>query len=115
MGSPMPLRALPRLLPCTRVGQHSALAFCPKKQSLHPALRLLKAQSEDRGPTAGTWSRQAQSPPADGAPGTTSAFPLRAVGNRLTDRQSLQTLQYWPFSSADLYNWNAGFPLDRPD
>ena len=34
-------------------------AFCPKKQSLHPALRLLKAQSEDRGPTAGTRSRQA--------------------------------------------------------
>ena len=80
MGSPMPLRALPRLLPCTRVGQHSALAFCPKKQSLHPALRLLKAQSEDGGPTAGTQSRQAQSPPADEAPDTTSAFSFASCG-----------------------------------
>ena len=32
MDSPMPLRALPQLFPCTRVGLHSALAFCPKKQ-----------------------------------------------------------------------------------
>ena len=65
------------------------------------------AASAVGGPAAGTRSRRAQSPPANRIPDTTSAFPLRAVGDPPTDLQSLQTLQYWPFSSADLYNWKA--------
>lgn len=60
------------------------------------------------GPAAGTQSRSAQSLSADGVPDTMSAFPLCAVGPA-ADLHSLQTLQYWPFSSADLYNWKSYF------
>ena len=38
-----------------------------------------------------------------------SAFPLHAVGPP-ADPHSLQTLQYWPFSLADLYNWKSNHP-----
>ena len=38
------------------------------------------------------------------------ALPLRAIGAPPADPNSLQPLQYWPFSSSDLYNWKANHP-----
>lgn len=52
----------------------------------------------ESGPRAGTWSHGAAQP------GST-ALPLRAY-----DDEGNQPLQYWPFSSADLYNWKAHNP-----
>ncbi|XP_061875890.1 uncharacterized protein LOC133629252 [Colius striatus] len=59
------------------------------------------------GPSAGTRSRRGAS--ADG-PDSTVALPLRAVGPPPADQNELQVLQYWPFSSSDLYNWKANNP-----
>ena len=38
------------------------------------------------------------------------ALPLRAVGPPPADQNDLQLLQYWPFSSSDLYNWKINHP-----
>ncbi|XP_057349869.1 formin-1-like [Manis pentadactyla] len=54
------------------------------------------------GPAGGTRSRQAPSP------GTAVTLPLRALGAPSEDGQQL--LQYWPFSSSDLYNWKTQNP-----
>lgn len=42
-------------------------------------------------------------------PDSTVALPLRAYGPPV-DPPQLQPLQYWPFSSADLYNWKNNHP-----
>jgi hypothetical protein len=34
-------------------------------------------------------------------------------GRTLVDPPKLQTLQYWSFSSADLYNWKTNHPLSQ--
>ena len=34
-------------------------------------------------------------------------------GQTLVDPPKLQTLQYWSFSSADLYNWKTNHPLSQ--
>lgn len=60
-------------------------------------------QGAAEGPAAGTRSRRAQSP---GGPDSTTALPLRVYGPPAGSGQ-LQPLQYWPFSSADLYNWKS--------
>ena len=36
-------------------------------------------------------------------------------GRTLVDQPKLQTLQYWSFSSADLYNWETNHPLFSED
>ena len=54
------------------------------------------------GPAAGTESRCAASPEG---PDSTTTLPLRAYGPPPANPDQLQLLQYWPFSSADLYNW----------
>lgn len=61
------------------------------------------------GPAAGTRSRRGMSPD------TTVALPLREIGGSGAREQEggprgLQPLQYWPFSSSDLYNWKANHP-----
>lgn len=60
------------------------------------------------GPAQGTRSRRGMTPD------TTVALPLRAYGPppAATDGgpAPLQPLQYWPFSSADLYNWKTNHP-----
>ena len=38
------------------------------------------------------------------------ALPLRAFWVPLADQNGLQPLQYWPFSSSDLYNWKVNHP-----
>jgi hypothetical protein len=38
------------------------------------------------------------------------ALPLRAFWVPLADQNGLQPLQYWPFSSSDLYNWKVNYP-----
>ena len=45
-----------------------------------------------------------------GASDSTVALPLRAVGAPPTSQNDLQLLQYWPFSSSDLYNWQVNHP-----
>lgn len=55
------------------------------------------------GPSARTRSRRGASP--EGPADLTIALPLRVVGAPPTDQNNLQLLQYWPFSSSDLYNW----------
>lgn len=59
------------------------------------------------GPAAGTRSRRGRSPEGD----FTVALPLRAyVGGPPPGPDELVPLQYWPFSSADLYNWKTNHP-----
>ncbi|XP_058387550.1 uncharacterized protein LOC131398241 [Diceros bicornis minor] len=58
------------------------------------------------GPSAGTRSRRGATP--DG-PDTTVALPLREYGAPAGPNQ-LSPLQYWPFSSSDLYNWKNNHP-----
>ena len=60
------------------------------------------------GPSAGTrsWQRAHSEGPAD----STVALPLRAVGAPHARQNDLQLLQYWPFSSSDLYNWKVNHP-----
>lgn len=60
------------------------------------------------GPSAGTRSRRGTF--LEGPADSTIALPLRAVGAPPTDQNELQTLQYWPFSSSDLYNWKTNHP-----
>ncbi|XP_062954296.1 uncharacterized protein LOC134378931 [Cynocephalus volans] len=61
------------------------------------------------GPAAGTRSRQPRSPRGDSGPDSTVALPLRAIGPP-AEPNGLVPLQYWPFSSADLYNWKSNHP-----
>lgn len=58
------------------------------------------------GSMVGTRSRRGRSPDGVGAgPDSTIALPLRAyVGGPPPGPNELAPLQYWPFSSADLYN-----------
>ena len=48
--------------------------------------------------------------PPEGPADSTVALPLRVIGAPPADPDSLQPLQYWPFSSSDLYNWKANHP-----
>ncbi|XP_066871792.1 uncharacterized protein [Kogia breviceps] len=57
--------------------------------------------AEGGGPSAGTRSRRAISPDS-------TALPLREYGP--PDNHGNRPLQYWPFSSADLYNWKMHNP-----
>uniref|UniRef100_A0A8C9AZB8 Gag protein n=1 Tax=Phocoena sinus TaxID=42100 RepID=A0A8C9AZB8_PHOSS len=57
--------------------------------------------AERGGPSAGTRSRRAVSPDS-------TALPLREYGP--PDNHGNRPLQYWPFSSADLYNWKMHNP-----
>lgn len=61
------------------------------------------------GPAAGTRSRRVRSPEGDSSPDSTVALPLRAIGPP-AEPNGLAPLQYWPFSSADLYNWKSNHP-----
>lgn len=62
-------------------------------------------RDEVGGPAAGTRSRRGRSPgEKDSGCDSTVALPLRAVGPPAAPDE-LPPLQYWPFSSADLYNW----------
>ncbi|XP_061875932.1 uncharacterized protein LOC133629290 [Colius striatus] len=61
----------------------------------------------EEGPYTGTRSKRGIMPEG---PGSTVALPLRAVGPAPTEPDELQPLQYWPFSSSDLYNWKANNP-----
>ncbi|XP_062961832.1 uncharacterized protein LOC134384148 [Cynocephalus volans] len=54
-------------------------------------------------------SRQPRSPKGDSGPDSTVALPLRAIGPP-AEPNGLVPLQYWPFSSADLYNWKSNHP-----
>ena len=60
------------------------------------------------GPSAGTRSRQRAH--SEGPADSTVALPLRAVGAPPARQNDLQLLQYWPFSSSDLYNWKVNHP-----
>ena len=68
-------------------------------RSLCLALGLLAAQSEDQAEPMSPESPQQMEVLTPLLP-----FLFRAVGDLPTDPQSLQTLQYWPLSSANLYN-----------
>lgn len=64
------------------------------------------------GPTQGTRSRKGQP-----TPDTAIALPLRPTDRVIDDghRGEMQVLQYWPFSSSNLYNWknnNPSFSVD---
>ena len=58
------------------------------------------------GPAAGTRSRRGATPERTDEIAT---LPLRTYGPPIPGGQ-LQPLQYWPFSSADLYNWKTNHP-----
>nr|AGP25479.1 gag protein [Mus caroli] len=63
------------------------------------------------GPAAGTRSRRGRSPEGGHGPDSTVTLPLRAyVGGPPPGPDELAPLQYWPFSSADLYNWKTNHP-----
>lgn len=74
-----------------------------------PASSSAADSTDPEGPAAGTRSRRARSPGGDLGPDSTVALPLRAVGPP-ADPNGLVPLQYWPFSSADLYNWKSNHP-----
>lgn len=59
-----------------------------------------------RGPAAGTCIKRAQS--SEGSDLTTTLL-FRSFGPPV-DPPGIQPLQYWPFSSADLYNWKTNHP-----
>ncbi|MEJ1283826.1 hypothetical protein NN561_014801 [Cricetulus griseus] len=62
------------------------------------------------GPAAGTRSRLGRSPEGSGAgPDSTIALPLQAYGPTPAPGE-LVPLQYWLFSSADIYNWKTNHP-----
>ena len=64
-----------------------------------------------QGPAGGTRSRRGRSPGEEGGPDSTVALPLRAhVGGPAPGPNDLIPLQYWPFSSSDLYNWKTNHP-----
>nr|QJT93252.1 gag protein [Syconycteris australis gammaretrovirus] len=65
--------------------------------------------SDPGGPATGTRSRRARSPEEDSGPDSTVVLPLRAIGPPAAPN-GLVPLQYWPFSSADLYNWKSNHP-----
>ena len=73
-----------------------------------PAAPPLVPGSGEGGPSAGTRSRLGVLP--EGPADSTVALPLRAVGAPPTSQNDLQLLQYWPFSSSDLYNWKVNHP-----
>uniref|UniRef100_A0A8D1F2I0 Core shell protein Gag P30 domain-containing protein n=1 Tax=Sus scrofa TaxID=9823 RepID=A0A8D1F2I0_PIG len=58
------------------------------------------------GPAAGTRSQRGATPERTDKIAT---LPLRTYGPPIPGGQ-LQPLQYWPFSSADLYNWKTNHP-----
>nr|AAL87855.1 group specific antigen [Porcine endogenous retrovirus] len=58
------------------------------------------------GPVAGTRTRRGATPERTDEIAT---LPLRTYGPPIPGGQ-LQPLQYWPFSSADLYNWKTNHP-----
>ncbi|ERE83902.1 neutral cholesterol ester hydrolase 1-like protein [Cricetulus griseus] len=61
--------------------------------------------ASETGPAAGTRSRRGRSPGGEGAGfDSATALPLRAYGPAPAPGE-LVPLQYWPFSSADMYNW----------
>ena len=60
------------------------------------------------GPSAETRSQWRATP--EGPAHSTVVLPLRAVGPPPADQNDLQLLQYWPFSSSDLYNWKINHP-----
>ena len=63
------------------------------------------------GPSAGTRSQRGA--PSEGPADSKVALPLRAVGAPPASQNDLQLLQYWPFSSSDLYNWKVNHPLSQ--
>ena len=71
-------------------------------------LKLQPEGTRRRGPLAGT--RSLRGVTSEGSADTTVALPLRAVGAPPSDQNGLQLLQYWPFSSSDLYNWKVNHP-----
>lgn len=71
----------------------------------------MKGREGALGPTAGTWSQRGHSPEGEHGPDSTVALPLRAyVGGPPPGPNELAPLQYWPFSSADIYNWKTNHP-----
>ncbi|MEJ1288508.1 hypothetical protein NN561_019539 [Cricetulus griseus] len=61
--------------------------------------------TSETGPAAGTRSRRGRSPGGEGSGlDSATALPLRAYGPTPAPGE-LVPLQYWPFSSADMYNW----------
>ncbi|XP_076784283.1 uncharacterized protein LOC143441096 [Arvicanthis niloticus] len=79
----------------------------PQPAPLPSAPELAPASRATGGPSAGTRSRHGATPVG---PDSTVALPLRAVGPPPTGENELQLLQYWPFSSSDLYNWKVNHP-----
>lgn len=78
-------------------------------QAVGPAPGQAPDSSDPEGPAAGTRSRRARSPADDSGPDSTVILPLRAIGPP-AEPNGLVPLQYWPFSSADLYNWKSNHP-----
>ena len=60
------------------------------------------------GPSAGTRSQRGA--PRVGPADSKVALSLRAVGAPPARQNDLHLLQYWPFSSSDLYNWKVNHP-----
>ncbi|XP_073649783.1 uncharacterized protein [Tursiops truncatus] len=90
LDSPPPYPPAPNPLPPR--GPPAPLPSAPREPSM---------MEEERGPSVGTRSRRAISPDS-------IALPLREYGP--PDGQGNRPLQYWPFSSADLYNWKMHNP-----
>ncbi|GAB1294990.1 hypothetical protein APTSU1_001022400 [Apodemus speciosus] len=81
----------------------------PQAAGPPPAPVSTSSDNSHPGPAAGTRSRRARSPAGDSGPDSTVALPLRAIGPP-AEPNGLVPLQYWPFSSADLYNWKSNHP-----
>lgn len=77
-----------------------------RTRALSPAGPFTGSRGREGGPSTGTRSRRGA------APDSMAALPLRAVAlpPDPDDPTGLQLLQYWPFSSSDLYNWKVNHP-----
>ena len=57
--------------------------------------------------------REPQTPQDVGRQTAVGTWSCRAESGWTLDPPKLQTLQYWSFSSADLYNWKTNHPLSQ--
>ncbi|XP_013360993.1 PREDICTED: uncharacterized protein LOC106146847, partial [Chinchilla lanigera] len=69
--------------------------------------------SDDEGPGPAGNTRGVQQRRAQGPPEAAVTLPLRPFGNPVPDGNGggeMPSLQYWPFSTSDLYNWRNNNP-----
>ena len=110
----LPAPAAPLVAPLGEPGRREAAAAPePGGREAIAAPGPIENETDRKGPAGRTRGRT-QGEPNPHLPDSTVALPLREIGP--PDETGNPRLQYWPFSTSDLYNWktqNARFS-DNP-